>query len=401
MGLVINGKTYKIVCLNGKEYSRGYFNGRLVLNVPDNNAYLWAGPGVRLAADDTSAVSYLNTPQIISNTLSGAAIGLQTFSLSFYVHKDAVETGTVRLLELPGVVSVKSEASALAFKFAWEKNPVWRFCKTTDFASGWNKVTLAKTGKKLAVGVNTHEYILADHTTSTPVKNKIYRGFYTDRYLTAKEIRTTPFTVIFNIMPKDVNYANQTIFSDTSNQNTKLYMDTSARLVYQESLSSGTYTYGRSSFSTPFVLAEEKRYFVKLRSGVGLDIAEDDNTTSLDDVINGTDSLEWVRPVYKNDNGNLASWDRFPYCWGAFLYSNSSSYVWRGGIDVAKMAVIKEGEVIFDGRRDALDVHEDSSTSWSVEEWQDKPDLPDLPAPGPLSVTPGWMKVKDVKANLI
>lgn len=396
MSLVINGKTYRIVCLNGKEYSRGYFNGRLVLNVPDNNAYLWAGPGVRLAAADNAAVSYLSTPQIVQDALSQQKIGLGNFKLSFEVHKDAVETGTVYLLTLSGVLAVKSEGGKLAFKFLWEDSPAWRFAPQTVLAEGWNAVVLQKQNAQVTLCVNNAVYMLIDHSNGTPVKNKIYRGFGTSRSIHNDFFGLAPYVYIFNIIPAQVNYAQQTIFSHAANSATKLYMNTSGRLVYQENITSGTYSYAQVD-SIP-ALVEGQRYWLKLMPH--LVMAEDDNTVSLDDVINGTDGLEWKTVCGPNGNGNYASWGKCPQFWGVDKYNNSSSYIWRGGIDMAKMAVIKNEEVVFDGRKDSYFVENASDSGWSVETWQDKPDLPDLSA-GELSVTQGWMKVKDVKAILL
>nr|QGT50651.1 hypothetical protein Elusimicrob1349_1210 [uncultured Elusimicrobia bacterium] len=398
MSLIINGKKYNIVCLNGKEYSRGYFNGRLVLNVPDNNAYLWAGPGVRFGADDKTAVSYLNTPQVITDALSGAAIGLADFRLAFDVHKDAVETGTVYLLTLPGAVAVKSEGETLAFKFLWEKAPVWKWAPKAALTEGWNKIILQKQNARVTLSVNGTVYTLIDHSNGAPVKNKIYRGFSTQRFIQAVYAPSSCDAVFINVLAKDVRYARQTIASYYSNSDVRLCMDTSAKLFFY----AGGYTY-----PTDYILEEGGRYWIKLFPGGGssgyfaLAVAPDDNTANLDDVVSGAAALDWTAFTnMKNTNGNYTEWRPTPYHFGGDGYNNSSSYVWRGGIDMAKLAYCQNGQIVWDGRKDAYTVTSPSDSGWSVEEWQNKPDMPDL-NPGELKVTPGWMKVKDVKAVLL
>jgi len=416
MSLIINGKKYNIVCLNGKEYSRGYFNGRLVLNVPDTNAYLWAGPGVRLAADDKTAVSYLNTPQIVQDALSGQTVGAADFRLAFDVHKDAVETGTVYLLTLPGVLAVKSERGALAFKFLWEqggdsrlqpsgmtnnKTAAWRFAPQTVLTDGWNKVVLQKQNAQVTLSVNGTVYTLIDHSDGAPVKNKIYRGFSTQRYIQAKDVPACD-AVFMNVIPAEVNaYSRQTLCSYFANKDVRLCLNSGAKLFFYAE----GYTY-----STDYALEAGKRYWIKLfKQGIGtakdataLAVAPDDNTATLDAVVSGAAALDWTTFWdWRADSYQVfRTWSSEPFHWGKDVYSDSSSYIWRGGIDMAKLAYVRQGEILWDGRKDAYTVAYPNDTAWSVEEWQNKPDMPDVSA-GALSVTPGWMKVKDVKAVLL
>ena len=168
MSLVINGKTYKTVYLNGKEYSRGYFNGKLVFTrAPDNNSYLYAGSGVRLAADGTSAVSYLNTPRVISNTLSNQTLGSSPFELQFDVHSKAITHGTTQIFNAGGLMRCFAQGGTLHFKFAWD-NAVYELDKKY-LKEGWNTVILSSTGKIISLQVNEYVAILVDTTKKVPI----------------------------------------------------------------------------------------------------------------------------------------------------------------------------------------------------------------------------------------
>lgn len=166
MTIALNGKRYVKVYLNGKEYGTAYFNRKLVLFAPDYNQYLLAKPEVYLTAGRNYFLGYNTTPQVISDQVSGEALGTKPFEIQFAVNRDYFTTGTRYLFEVPGMVRVKSEGGQLGLYFPWEELPKWKYLPASALADGWNNVLLKQDGVKLTVGVNEKMFTLLDSTGS-------------------------------------------------------------------------------------------------------------------------------------------------------------------------------------------------------------------------------------------
>ena len=123
---------------------------------PIEGEVLLAQEGVKLLASQNLDVSYLNNPQILSNTLNNQDIGMKAFKLSFSIMGEFVSlsTGTHYILSYPGLMDVKAEDGTLWFKFNWEARPVWKYISSSELVPGWNNVSLAGDGVKITLTVN-------------------------------------------------------------------------------------------------------------------------------------------------------------------------------------------------------------------------------------------------------
>ena len=142
---------------------------------PIEGEVLLAQEGVKLLASQNLDVSYLNNPQILSNTLNNQDIGMKAFKLSFSIMGEFVSlsTGTHYILSYPGLMDVKAEDGKLWFKFNWEASPVWKYISSSEIVPGWNSVTLSSNG----AGVIT---LVVNSTTHTLIDSNIlptYRWF--------------------------------------------------------------------------------------------------------------------------------------------------------------------------------------------------------------------------------
>ena len=142
---------------------------------PIEGEVLLAQEGVKLLASQNLDVSYLNNPQILSNTLNNQDIGMKAFKLSFSIMGEFVSlsTGTHYILSYPGLMDVKTEDGTLWFKFNWEARPVWKYISSSELVTGWNSVTLSSNG----AGVIT---LVVNSTTHTLIDSNVlptYRWF--------------------------------------------------------------------------------------------------------------------------------------------------------------------------------------------------------------------------------
>ena len=132
---------------------------------PIEGEVLLAQEGVKLLASQNLDVSYLNNPQILSNTLNNQDIGMKAFKLSFSIMGEFVSlsTGTHYILSYPGLMDVKTEDGTLWFKFNWEARPVWKYILSSELVPGWNNVSLESNGQSvITLVVNSTTHTLVD-----------------------------------------------------------------------------------------------------------------------------------------------------------------------------------------------------------------------------------------------
>ena len=106
---------------------------------------------------------------ILQNTLENEGDTMR-FNFSFKVNRAAIGAGTQYLLEMPGLVKVKSEDNKLWFYFPWENIPRWKYLNATELVDGWNTILLSCDGVKMKLSANGTEHILIDTTLS---KNQV------------------------------------------------------------------------------------------------------------------------------------------------------------------------------------------------------------------------------------
>ena len=106
---------------------------------------------------------------ILQNTLENEGDTMR-FNFSFKVNRAAIGAGTQYLVEMPGLVKVKSEDNKLWFYFPWENIPRWKYLNATELIDGWNTILLSCDGVKMKLSANGTEHILIDTTLS---KNQV------------------------------------------------------------------------------------------------------------------------------------------------------------------------------------------------------------------------------------
>ena len=106
---------------------------------------------------------------ILQNTLENEGDTMR-FNFSFKVNRAAIGAGTQYLVEMPGLVKVKSEDNKLWFYFPWENIPRWKYLNATELVDGWNTILLTCDGVKMKLLANGTEHILIDTTLS---KNQV------------------------------------------------------------------------------------------------------------------------------------------------------------------------------------------------------------------------------------
>ena len=107
---------------------------------------------------------------ILQNTLENEVVDPMKFNFSFKVNRAAIGAGTQYLVEMPGLVKVKSEDNKLWFYFPWENIPRWKYLNEAELVDGWNTILLTCDGVKMKLLANGTEHILIDTTLS---KNQV------------------------------------------------------------------------------------------------------------------------------------------------------------------------------------------------------------------------------------
>ena len=137
-----------------------------VIPEPDIYPYLLAGKSgkrfIKLMASKLMPLSYLNTPQILENTLDNKNIDTYKFSFSFKINKGSITDGTKYILNYPGLIDVKSENNTLWFKFLFKENSNWKYIDQNELIDGWNSVSLESNGQSvitLVINSTTHTLI--------------------------------------------------------------------------------------------------------------------------------------------------------------------------------------------------------------------------------------------------
>ena len=107
---------------------------------------------------------------ILQNTLENEVVDTMKFNFSFKLSRAAIGAGTQYLVEMPGLVKVKSEDNKLWFYFPWENIPRWKYLNAAELVDGWNTILLTCDGVKMKLLANGTEHILIDTTLS---KNQV------------------------------------------------------------------------------------------------------------------------------------------------------------------------------------------------------------------------------------
>ena len=139
------------------------YSGKLAVKTTGDNQYDVASP-VNTAENYSANEDII----VLSNTLNGEAP--MKFNFSFKVNRAAIGSGTQYLVEMPGLVKVKSEDNKLWFYFPWENIPRWKYLNAAELVDGWNTILLTCDGVKMKLLANGTEHILIDTTLS---KNQV------------------------------------------------------------------------------------------------------------------------------------------------------------------------------------------------------------------------------------
>lgn len=139
---------------------------------PDASPYLLASRlpvQVRLLCASGVPLYWTNSRAVISNTLSGTVLARRAFEVSAYVLPAAIKPGTVELMRLDNLVSVRAQSNKIGFKFPWLDN-VWRYTATIPEGEGV-MFRLTGDGTHIKLYINNEEHTLLD--TSSAVVNTL------------------------------------------------------------------------------------------------------------------------------------------------------------------------------------------------------------------------------------
>lgn len=131
------------------------YSGGLAIKTIEDNQYDVSSP-VNTAENYAANEDVI----VISNTLDNDEP--MKFNLSFKVHKGGIGQGTEYILDMPGLMSVKSENNTLYFKLYYEDAPSWKYINASELVDGWNNVALAGDGVKVTLTVNHSVHTLLD-----------------------------------------------------------------------------------------------------------------------------------------------------------------------------------------------------------------------------------------------
>lgn len=139
---------------------------------PDPSPYLLAArtpAQVRLLCSPGTPLYWTNSRAIIKDDISNTIIGTRSFELSAYIMPASIKDGTVDLLDVENLVSVKAQSMKIAFKFPWLDN-IWRYTNPVTKEDGV-VFRLTGDGIRIKLYIDNEEHILLD--TSGAVVNAL------------------------------------------------------------------------------------------------------------------------------------------------------------------------------------------------------------------------------------
>lgn len=384
-----------------------------VIPEPDIYPYLLAGKSgkrfIKLMASKLMPLYYLNTPQILENTLDNKNIGTDKFSFSFKINKSSITDGTKYILNYPGLIDVKSENNTLWFKFLFEENSNWKYIDQNELIDDWNSIVLSSNG----VGVIT---LVINNTTHTLIDSNIlptyrwFSGFSDSSYIlpnnilehydegqTTGEISSYEHTIKIRLTALGVS--NQGIMDAGSKNTSGSYIHairwtvTTDGFMHYRVSSNGGETYSVNITGTEKLpLNTDILCNATYHKTTGYSIKhsiDGGNTWAVD----GTSSVT-APPYTLTANG-----------WKPMLGDNAATgYSLQGSIDLAHTVFKCNGKEEFNGATavESNTVRENAFiVSGTLTEDTDKQEYPASIETGKLTLVQPWTVLKDAEAKLL
>ena len=355
------------------------YSGKLAVKTTGDNQYDVSSP-----VNTAENYSVNEDVIVLSNTLDNEE--LMKFSFSFKVNRAAIGVGTQYLIEMPGLVKVKSEDNKLWFYFPWESMPRWKYLNATELVDGWNTILLTCDGVKMKLLANGTEHILIDTTLS---KNQVGYIGGQNKYILLDN--TAPIST-----------------ADSWEINTVLQWKDSGSASYP-----AIFAYsGGIDYQTPVLLKEGGSIKMYLSSGGGGWDINTENTGWVPEAgktyavaagFTGTEyyvkwkeygALEWAGQWTKASTTKA-------YCTVPFWFLNASlntyNYYNASMLWLTETNIIINGEKWFDGRQAVETETGFANNGCGTYHFTEGPEIPKIMT-GKLKVYQSWLSIKDIEA---
>ena len=323
---------------------------------------------------------------ILQNTLENEVVDTMKFNFCFKVNRAAIGAGTQYLVEMPGLVKVKSEDNKLWFYFPWESMPRWKYLNAAELVDGWNTILLTCDGVKMKLSANGTEHILIDTTLS---KNQVgYIGGQNKDILldNTAPISTADSWEINTVLQwKDSGSASYpTIFAysgTTDNASPVLLKEGGSIKMY---LSSSGSSWDLNSENTGWVPEEGKIYEVPA------------GFTGTEYYIKWKEygALEWAGQWTKASTTKA-------YCATPFVFLNAGlnpyNYYNASMLWLTETNIIINGEKWFDGRQAVATNTGFTNNGCGIYSFTEGQVIPKITT-GKLKVYQSWQNIKDIEA---
>ena len=323
---------------------------------------------------------------ILQNTLENEVVDTMKFNFSFKVNRACIGAGTQYLVEMPGLVKVKSEDNKLWFYFPWESAPRWKYLNAAELVDGWNTILLTCDGVKMKLSANGTEHILIDTTLS---KNQVgYIGGQNKDILldNTAPISTADSWEINTVLQwKDNGSASYpTIFAysgTTDNASPVLLKEGGSIKMY---LSSTGSSWDLNSENTGWVPEDGKIYEVPA------------GFTGTEYYIKWKEygAKEWAGQWTKASTTKA-------YCATPFVFLNAGlnpyNYYNASMLWLTETNIIINGEKWFDGRQAVATSIGFTNNGCGIYSFTEGPVIPKITT-GTLKIYQSWMNIKDIEA---
>ena len=307
-------------------------------------------------------------------------------NFSFKVNRAASGAGTQYLVEMPGLVKVKSEDNKLWFYFPWESAPRWKYLNAAELVDGWNTILLTCDGVKMKLLANGTEHILIDTTLS---KNQV--GYIGGQNKNISINNTAPIST-----------------ADSWEINTVLQWADAGSASYP-----AIFAYsGGIDYQTPILLKEGgsiKMYLSSSGSSWDLNtentgwVPEDGKIYEVPAGFTGTEYyVKWKEYGAKEWAGQWTKASTTKaYCSVPFWFLNASlnsynyynaSMLWQ-----TETNITINGEKWFDGRQAVATSTGFTNNGCGIYSFTEGPVIPKITT-GKLKVYQSWMNIKDIEA---
>lgn len=321
---------------------------------------------------------------VLSNTLDNEE--LMKFNFSFKVNRAAIGAGTQYLVEMPGLVKVKSEDNKLWFYFPWEIIPRWKYLNATELVNGWNTILLTCDGVKMKLLANGAEHILIDTTLA-----KKQKGYFGGQNKYIQLDNTAPIstadsweiqTVFTWIKKGSASYP--AIFGYSGGNDYK-----SPCLTHE----GGSFRFYLSSAGTSMDLNSENTGFTPEDGKIYYTIA---GFTGTEYYVKWKEYGAEVWAGQWTKASTTKAYCSVPF-WFLNLSLNTYNYYTASMLWLTETNIIINGEKWFDGRQAVANNTGFTNNGCGIYNFTEGPEIPKITT-GKLKVYQSWLSIKDIEA---